>query len=163
MDALIGNEFVDKKTKYEYAYSMNFNFPGWNHLNNASVFSNESLYNKKRTVGNFANLSVAWKNMLYLSGSIRNDIVSSMPRDNRSFTYPSVSLGFIFTELAPLKNNILTFGKIRASYAEVGMAGDYTITILHLMVVVFIWEIRLFIQLMEQWLIFHIIRCMTLT
>ena len=124
LDALIGNEFVDKKTKYEYAYSMNFNFPGWNHLNNASVFSNESLYNKKRTVGNFANLSVAWKNMLYLSGSIRNDIVSSMPRDNRSFTYPSVSLGFIFTELAPLKNNILTFGKIRASYAEVGMAGD---------------------------------------
>ena len=126
LDALIGNEFVDKKTKYEYAYSMNFNFPGWNHLNNASVFSNESLYYKKRTVGNFANLSVAWKNMLYLSGSIRNDIVSSMPRDNRSFTYPSVSLGFIFTELAPLKNNILTFGKIRASYAEVGMAGDYT-------------------------------------
>ena len=115
LDALIGNEFVDKKTKYEYAYSMNFNFPGWNHLNNASVFSNESQYNKKRTVGNFANLSVAWKNMLYLSGSIRNDIVSSMPRDNRSFTYPSVSLGFIFTELAPLKNNILTFGKIRAS------------------------------------------------
>ena len=126
LDALIGNEFVDKKTKYEYAYSMNFNFPGWNHLNNASVFSNESQYNKKRTVGNFANLSVAWKNMLYLSGSIRNDIVSSMPRDNRSFTYPSVSLGFIFTELAPLKNNILTFGKIRASYAEVGMAGNYT-------------------------------------
>lgn len=81
---------------------------------------------KKRTVGNFANVSVAWKNMLYLSGSIRNDIVSSMPRNNRSFTYPSVSLGFIFTELAPLKNNILTFGKIRASYAEVGMAGDYT-------------------------------------
>lgn len=47
LDALIGNEFVDKKTKYEYAYSMNFNFPGWNHLNNASVFSNESQYNKK--------------------------------------------------------------------------------------------------------------------
>ena len=66
LDALIGNEFVDKKTKYEYAYSMNFNFPGWNHLNNASVFSNERLYNKKRTVGNFANLSVAWTNMLYL-------------------------------------------------------------------------------------------------
>ena len=58
---------------------MNFNFPGWNHLNNASVFSNERQYNKKRTVGNFANVSVAWKNMLYLSGSIRNDIVSSMP------------------------------------------------------------------------------------
>lgn len=49
-----------------------------------------------------------------------------MPRGNRSFTYPSVSLGWIFTELSPLKENkILTFGKIRASYAEVGMAGEY--------------------------------------
>lgn len=105
------------------------------------------------------------ENMLYLSGSIRNDIVSSMPRDNRSFTYPSVSLGFIFTELAPLKNNILTFGKIRASYAEVGMAGDYTQSYYYTPSYGggFIWEIRLFIQLMEQWLIFHIIRCMTLT
>ena len=165
LDALIGNEFVDKKTKYEYAYSMNFNFPGWNHLNNASVFSNESLYNKKRTVGNFANLSVAWKNMLYLSGSIRNDIVSSMPRDNRSFTYPSVSLGFIFTELAPLKNNILTLVRYVLLMRKLVwlVITLKAITILHLMVVVFIWEIRLFIQLMEQWLIFHIIRCMTLT
>lgn len=126
LDALVGNELVDQKMKYEYAYSLNFNFPGWNHLNNASVFSNESLYDKKRSVGNFANLSVAWRNMLYLNGSVRNDIVSNMPRSNRSFTYPSVSAGFIFTELNLLKNKILTFGKIRASYAEVGMAGNYT-------------------------------------
>ena len=48
-----------------------------------------------------------------------------MPRNHRSFTYPSVSLGFIFTELEPLKNNVLTYGKLRASYAEVGQAGTY--------------------------------------
>lgn len=126
LDALIGNELVEKKTQYNYTYGMNFNFPGWNHLNNASVYLSDKAYTKKRTVGNFANLSLAWKNMLYLNGTIRNDVVSNMPRDNRSFTYPSVSLGFVFTELEPLKNNVLTFGKIRASYAEVGMAGDYT-------------------------------------
>ena len=63
--------------------------------------------------------------MLFLNVTGRNDIVSTMPRNNRSFFYPSVSLGFIFTELKPLKNNILTYGKIRASYAEVGMAGTY--------------------------------------
>jgi hypothetical protein len=34
-------------------------------------------------------------------------------------------LGWIFTELEPLKNNVLTYGKLRASYAEVGQAGDY--------------------------------------
>ncbi len=63
--------------------------------------------------------------MLYLNATVRNDIVSSMPRNNRSFTYPSVSLGFIFTELEALKNDVLTYGKIRASYAEVGQAGTY--------------------------------------
>ena len=124
-DALIGNELVEKRTQYAFSEGMNFNFPGWNHINNASIYQSSKSYNKKRTVGNFANLSLAWKNMVYLNGTIRNDVVSNMPRDNRSFTYPSVSLGFVFTELEPLKNNILTFGKLRASYAEVGMAGDY--------------------------------------
>lgn len=124
-DALLGNELVEKRTKYSYSYGMNFNFPGWNHMNNASVYSAEDKYYRKRTIGNFASLSLAWKNMLYLNVTGRNDIVSSMPRDNRSFFYPSVSAGWIFTELEPLKNNVLTFGKLRASYAEVGMAGDY--------------------------------------
>lgn len=124
-DALIGNEFIDRKSKYDYAYGMNFNFPGWNHMDNASVYSASERYRKKRTVGTFANASLAYRNMLYLNATVRTDMVSSMPRDNRSFTYPSVSLGWIFTELEPLKNDILTFGKLRASYAEVGMPGDY--------------------------------------
>ena len=124
-DALVGNEIVDNKKKYSESYGMNFNFSGWNHIDNASVYSASGTYRKKRTVGNFANVSLAWRNMLYFNATVRNDIVSSMPRDNRSFTYPSVSLGWIFTELEPLKNEILTYGKFRGSYAEVGMAGDY--------------------------------------
>ena len=124
-DALVGNEIVDNKKKYSKSYGMNFNFSGWNHIDNASVYSASGTYRKKRTVGNFANVSLAWRNMLYFNATVRNDIVSSMPRDNRSFTYPSVSLGWIFTELEPLKNEILTYGKFRGSYAEVGMAGDY--------------------------------------
>ena len=124
-DALLGNELVDKRISNTQAVGYSFNFPGWNHLNNASVFNSSHEYKRKRTVGNFASLSLAWKNMLYLNVTGRNDIVSSMPRDNRSFFYPSVSLGWVFTEVEALKNDILTFGKIRGSYAEVGMAGEY--------------------------------------
>jgi Outer membrane cobalamin receptor protein len=125
VNLLVGNEFVNNTTKMTEAEGTNFNFSGWNHLGNATINRTKSEYRKKRTVGNFANLSLAWKNMLYFNATVRNDIISSMPRNNRSFTYPSVSLGWIFTELEPLRNDILTFGKIRASYAEVGMAGDY--------------------------------------
>ena len=56
----------------------------------------------------------------------REDVVSSMPHGNRSFFYPSVSLGWVFSELPGLKNNkVLNYGKLRASYAQVGQAGHY--------------------------------------
>ena len=42
-----------------------------------------------------------------------------MPLENRSYFYPSVSGSFVFTELLP-HNNILSFGKVRASWAQVG-------------------------------------------
>ena len=63
--------------------------------------------------------------MLYLNVTGRNDYVSTMPAGNRSFFYPSVSVGWILTELEPLKNEIVNYAKIRASYAEVGQAGKY--------------------------------------
>lgn len=123
---IYGNEWVDKATRVTTAEGYNFNFPGWNHIGNATSFQSNQSTTKKRTVGNFANLSLSWKSMLYFNATVRNDIVSSMPRGNRSFTYPSVSLGWIFTELPFLKDNsVLTFGKVRGSYAEVGMAGEY--------------------------------------
>lgn len=125
INVLVGNEFVHNTTKLTEASGTNFNFAGWNHLGNATTYATDASYRKQRTVGNFANLSLSWKNMLYFNATVRNDIISSMPSGNRSFTYPSVSLGWIFTELESLQNDILTFGKIRASYAEVGMAGDY--------------------------------------
>ncbi len=54
----------------------------------------------------------------------RNDWSSTLPVDNRSYFYPSVSGAFAFTQLLQdldvMNNDILTFGKIRASWARVG-------------------------------------------
>ena len=125
LNVLAGNEFVHKTKKYYDSYGSDFNYSGWNHINNASVYQASESYRKSRTVGSFVNMTLGYKNMLYLSATGRNDVVSSMPRNNRSFFYPTLSLGFIFTELDAVKNEILTYGKLRASYAEVGQAGTY--------------------------------------
>ncbi|KAA6339642.1 TonB-dependent receptor SusC [termite gut metagenome] len=125
LNVLLGNEIVNQSRKYYSAYGKDFNYSGWNHIDNASVYQASESYRKSRTVGNFANLSLAYNNLLFISATGRDDIVSSMPRNNRSFFYPSVSVGFIFTELEPMQNSVLTHGKIRASYAEVGQAGTY--------------------------------------
>lgn len=50
------------------------------------------------------------------------------PATQRSrFFYPSVSLGWVFTQLEELKSikDVLSFGKLRASFAQVGQAGTY--------------------------------------
>ena len=125
LNFIYGNEIVQNKYHNESSYGNHFNFAGWNHMNNISTYNASETIRKTRTIGNFANLSLDWKNMLFLNATGRQDIASTMPRNNRTFFYPSVSLGFIFTELEPLKNNILTYGKLRASYAEVGQAGTY--------------------------------------
>lgn len=124
-DLLLGNELVHRKTKFVESYGRDFNFPGWNHVNNASVYQASESFTRNRTVGVFGSLSLAFADMLFLNVTGRNDVVSSMPRNNRSFFYPSVSLGWVFTELASLDNEILSFGKLRLSYAEVGQAGVY--------------------------------------
>lgn len=125
MDVLVGNETVGKIWSETEAYGKNYNFSGWNHLSNASVLESYQSGYKELSVGTFANIAMDYADMLYLNITGRQDIVSTMPRDNRTFFYPSISLGFVFTQLEMLRNDVLTFGKLRASYAEVGQKGTY--------------------------------------
>ncbi|MBR5018114.1 MAG: SusC/RagA family TonB-linked outer membrane protein [Bacteroidales bacterium] len=80
---------------------------------------------RKRLVGVYGEFRTAYKNIAYLTVTGRNDWSSTLPVENNSYFYPSVSGSFVFTELMP-KNNFLTFGKLRASWARVGKdAGAY--------------------------------------
>jgi TonB-linked SusC/RagA family outer membrane protein len=124
---LLGNEFNHDYTRsWDYDAS-NLSWFGQPVIGNAASMDYWYMsHDKERTLGFFGQLTASWKNMLYLTVTGRNDIVSTMPRGNRSFFYPSVSLGWIFTELPGLKDNeILSYGKLRASYAQVGQAGTY--------------------------------------
>lgn len=77
----------------------------------------------KRLVGVYAELRAAYKNIAYLTVTGRNDWTSTLPKDNNSYFYPSVSGALVFTELLE-KNDVLSFGKVRASWAQVGKDAD---------------------------------------
>lgn len=126
VNLILGNEVNHSNEKTYDEMGQFFNFGGWNHVDNANtVTSTESQY-ADRTVGFFGNLSLSWKDMIFLGATGRNDVTSTMPRGNRAFFYPSVSLGFVATELEALNDlTWLNFAKIRGSYAEVGQAGTY--------------------------------------
>jgi TonB-linked SusC/RagA family outer membrane protein len=73
----------------------------------------------QRSVGLFYDINLSYKNLIYLNMSGRNDRLAEFPTQNRSFFYPAFNTSFVFTELIK-ENNILTLGRLRASYANTG-------------------------------------------
>ncbi|HOF21848.1 MAG TPA: TonB-dependent receptor, partial [Bacteroidales bacterium] len=72
---------------------------------------------------------LAYNNYLFLDVTGRNDWSSALGINNYSFFYPSVSTSFVFTDAFPsLAGNVLTFGKVRASWAQVGNDSDPYLT-----------------------------------
>ncbi len=126
LNVVVGNEINDENMRVWDYYGSNFNFPGFLTIGNATSYTSSEYTRRERTVGFFGSASLSWENQLYLTVTGRNDYVSTMPRGSRSFFYPSVSLGWEFTQLSGLQNNnILNYGKLRASFAQVGQAGNF--------------------------------------
>jgi TonB-linked SusC/RagA family outer membrane protein len=69
--------------------------------------------------GVFAGATFTWKDMFTLDGTLRRDASSTLPKGNNAYYYPSVSAGFVFSQLIPTAT-WLSYGKVRANYAQVG-------------------------------------------
>lgn len=73
----------------------------------------------------YASAEVSFKDYLFLNGTVRNDWFSTLSPANRSILYPSVTASFVFSQaFATSLPSWITFGKIRAAYAEVGSDTD---------------------------------------
>lgn len=118
---MLGTSTDDTRTWSNYRMAWNFEVPEFYSFDNATNENRDfsSSRTQKRLIGVFGEFRADWKNMLFLTVSGRNDWSSTLPIENRSYFYPSVSGSFVFTELLP-KVNWLSFGKIRASWARVG-------------------------------------------
>ncbi|MEJ7625451.1 MAG: SusC/RagA family TonB-linked outer membrane protein [Ferruginibacter sp.] len=62
--------------------------------------------------------SVGFKDTYFIDASLRNDVSSTLPVNNNSYSYPSVSGSIVFSEFVKWKP--FSYGKIRASYAVAG-------------------------------------------
>lgn len=120
----IGSALYDYNDKTYAAYGENFLEPNFNSINNTTVTTQRSkqTYIQKRVVGVFSDFNINYNNFIYLTATGRNDWSSTLPQNNNSFFYPSISTSIVFTEL--LKNTsitkVLTMGRIRGSIAQVG-------------------------------------------
>ena len=125
LNLLVGTTTEATKTTNNTRWGYNFVTEGLYSFNNiikANQYFKESTV-RKRMVGLYGEFRASYKNLVYLTVTGRNDWSSTLPVNNRSYFYPSVSGSFVFTELLP-KNNVLSFGKIRGSWARVGKDAD---------------------------------------
>ena len=104
----------------------NFLIPEAPPLLNNALNSNLSASNATsliRTYAYYAQANFEAFDMLFLELTGRNESASTFgSKAAKSIFFPSASLAWQFTKLEPLSNNsFLSFGKLRASYGEVGI------------------------------------------
>lgn len=72
----------------------------------------------------YGSAELSYKEFLYLNGTYRRDKFSTLSPENQSIGYASVSGTYVFSETFNSKPSWLSFGKLRAAYAEVGSDTD---------------------------------------
>jgi TonB-linked SusC/RagA family outer membrane protein len=118
---MLGTTSEDTKTSVQNHWGYNFITAGtisFNNINTSNKFFTDGT-SQKRLVGAYGEVGISYKNIAFITATGRNDWSSTLPIENWSYFYPSVSGSLVFTELLP-RSTILSFGKIRASWAQVG-------------------------------------------
>ncbi len=127
---MIGNNIRQRKTSNNSTATNSSGglvVPGWYNLANSNgpLDLIEDTWSNRRLVGVYGDLNVSYKNIAYLQATARNDWSSTLPKQNNSFFYPSVSGSFVLSELfKPELKSKFNYAKLRANWAQVGSDTD---------------------------------------
>jgi TonB-linked SusC/RagA family outer membrane protein len=115
----VGHDLYDRKLKDVGVEGDTLTVFDYFDLRNAKQITPRQNFQEYRLMGIFGELTVDFKNFLFLTLTGRNDITSSLRAGNNSFFYPSASFSYVLSDQFSLPAYI-TYGKLRASYAKIG-------------------------------------------
>ncbi|MDQ1141767.1 SusC/RagA family TonB-linked outer membrane protein [Pedobacter agri] len=115
----LGQEMYDSRLKNIGSLGSQLSIYNFFNLANAKVISVSQSITQKRLVGYFGEATFDYKNYLFLTLTGRNDITSTLSKENRSFFYPSASISYVFSDQFKLPSAI-SQAKLRLSYAKLG-------------------------------------------
>ena len=92
--------------------------PGFFHVSNTASQATAEEADRKQLDGLLSEVKLGYNETFFLNGAFRNDWSSTLPEDNNAFQSYGVGGALVFTEF--LKNDILNYGKLRASYGKTG-------------------------------------------
>ena len=121
INAVVGFNGNERRYSHMFTETTNLTIPTYyNITNSAEIPKIEEYQWKRRLYGVYAQTEVAWKNQLYLTLTARNDWSSTLPKENRSFFYPGMTVSYLFSELLKEKTPWLSFGKLRLAWGKTG-------------------------------------------
>lgn len=122
--ANLGSSLMYRMSKTSINTAKSLIVPGLYSLSNSVEKPDVQSYGyEKQTNSVYASLQLSYNNMVYLDLTGRNDWSSTLPSNNNSYFYPSVTTSILLNEIFTLPEYI-NYLKIRGGYAQVGNDTD---------------------------------------
>ncbi|MBD2701726.1 SusC/RagA family TonB-linked outer membrane protein [Spirosoma sp. BT702] len=120
VDITLGGNARYARNDYNSVTVQDFVQPGLYTVANGRVKNPIYALSEKKINSLFGSATLSYNDYLFLTATARNDWFSTLAETNRSILYPSVTGSFVFSQAFPKLPEWISFGKIRAAYAQVG-------------------------------------------
>lgn len=120
VDLTLGGNARYARSDYNSVTVQDFVQPGLYTVMNGRIKDPLYALSERKINSLFAAATISYKEFLYLNATARNDWFSTLAPDNRSILYPSIGTSFVFSQAFDNLPTWLSFGKLRATYAQVG-------------------------------------------
>ncbi|MFH5883706.1 SusC/RagA family TonB-linked outer membrane protein [Halalkalibaculum sp. DA3122] len=124
LKAIAGHNINTTRLQIQNNEAQELTVDGLYNFANAGSNTPSNEFSERRLIGVYGDVTLGYRDYLFLEVTGRNDWSSTLPKDNNSFFYPSANLSFIFTEGLNLDSDLLSYGKLRLNYAQVGSDED---------------------------------------
>ncbi|MBK8504609.1 MAG: SusC/RagA family TonB-linked outer membrane protein [Saprospiraceae bacterium] len=124
----LGGSLLKRSYRLQGWQGSDFKVPGVYHISNARQVVPYYSFQQREMKSAYFSGEIGYRNFLFLNVTGRNDWSSTLGQDNYSFFYPSVGASLVFTDALNMQSEVLTFGKIRASFAQAGNDGAAYLT-----------------------------------
>ncbi len=120
VDVTLGGNTRYARNDYNSVTVQDFVQPGLYTVMNGRIKDPLYALSEKKINSVFGAATISYKDYLFLNATARNDWFSTLAEANRSILYPSVTGSFVFSQAFENLPAWLSFGKLRAAYAQVG-------------------------------------------
>lgn len=121
LNAFVGGNKMTRSFEGIDANGNGFNVQFFPAINNAATRNFGYGFSEQGINSLFGSVELNYNGILYLTATGRNDWFSVLDPELNSIFYPSIGASWIFSDTFEGMESWLSFGKLRASYAQVGI------------------------------------------